>query len=104
MSEQDLPQPVLTGEGDKEVPAVLAAVEERLAKSNSPQEIILWTQVSGEIQRQGESLKRQEHRRNLERKRVRFKMSLAIGAVVIGTGLVASFSGVGLFVLGSGLY
>lgn len=104
MPEQEPAEPISAPEGQRGLP-VLPAVEERLVKANSPQEIILWTQVRGEIIRQDNILKNQEHRQYLERIQVRFKMVLSIIAVLTGAGLiVGGFPYAGLFVLGAGLY
>jgi len=102
--EQEPPESIQIPTGQRDLP-VLAAVEERLVKANSPQEILLWTQVRGEIQRQDDLLKEQEHRRKLERIQIIFKMGLSMVAVVTGAGLaVGGFQYAGLFVLGAGLY
>jgi hypothetical protein len=84
---------------------ILPQIERRLVEADSPQEILLWTQVRGEILRQDDLLKDQEHRRKLERIQVLFKMGLSIVAVMTGTTLVVGgFPYAGLFVLGAGLY
>ena len=89
--------------GQRDLP-LLPAVEDRLVKASSPQEILLWTQVRGEIHRQDNFLKEQDHRRKLERMQVLFKMGLSIVAVVRGAGLVVGgFPYAGLFVPGAGL-
>lgn len=104
MPEQEPAEPILVPGDQRGLPG-LRAIEERLVKANSPEEILLWTQVRGEIQQQDNILKEQEHRRHLERIQVRFKMGLSIGAVAMGTGLVmGGFAYAGLFVLGAGLY
>ena len=104
MPEQEPAEPVQVPGVQKGLP-VLAAVEERLVNANSPQDVILWTQVRGEILRQDNILKDQEHRRRLERIQVQFKMGLSIATVLAGAGLVVGgFQGAGLFVLGAGLY
>ena len=83
----------------------MTQIERRLVEANSPQEILLWTQVRGEILRQNDILKEQEHQRKLEGLQVIFKMGLFIVAVITGTTLVVSgFPYAGLFVLGTGLY
>ena len=89
--------------GQQDVP-VLTQIERRLVEANSAQEILLWTQVRGEILHQDDILKGQEHQRKLERLHVIFKMGLSIVAVIPGTTLVGSgFPYAGLFVLGTGL-
>ena len=104
MPEQEPPEPIQVPTGQRDLP-LLPAVEERLVKAGSPQEILLWTQVRGEIQRQDDFLKEQEHRRTLERIQVLFKMGLSMVAVVTGAGLVIEgFPYAGLFFLGAGLY
>ena len=61
MPEQEPPEPIQVPTGQRDLP-LLPAVEERLVKAGSPQEILLWTQVRGEIQRQDDFRKEQEHR------------------------------------------
>jgi hypothetical protein len=85
-------------EPESELP--VRAIEERLARANTPEEAIFWTQVRGELLRQNTLEKEQEHRRRLERLQVQFKMGFSIGAVLGGIGLTAlGFSYVGLFLL-----
>ncbi len=82
----------------------LLQVETRLAKANSAQDAILWTQMRGEIIRQNETRKDGEHRRFLEKTQVLYDIGLSIGALAIGTILVAKgFAYAGLLVLGAGL-
>jgi hypothetical protein len=68
--------------------SALSIVEERLAKANSPQEIILMTQIRGEIMRQNEAAKDQNHRRWIEKIGLQFKIGFSICAFGVGTGLV----------------
>jgi len=98
------PEPITVPEGQRGFP-FLSQIEKRVVEANSAQEILLWTQVRGEIQRQDNFLIEQEHRRTLEKRQLLFKIGLSIGAVMVGTSLVVGgFSYVGLFVLGAGLY
>jgi hypothetical protein len=83
----------------------LARIEERLLNANSSQEVILWTQVRGEIIRQNEIVKDGEQRRFLKKVQVARRIGLSVGALTIGTVLVTSgLTAPGLFVLGAGLY
>lgn len=45
---------------------VLDAVAERLAASESPQDVVLWTQVRGEILRQNEEAENRRHQRQMK--------------------------------------
>lgn len=97
---------------DKET--TLERIEERLAKATSPEEIVLWTRIRGEIIRQNEiinegkhrrslQIKNNQHQRSLEKIQVIRKTVLAGGAVTIGIGLIISgFTVSGIFVLGVG--
>lgn len=81
----------------------LSQIEARLAESASAQDAILWTQVRGEIIRQDETRKDGDHRRSLEKTQLLYDISRSIGALVIGTILVANgFGYAGLFILGVG--
>lgn len=99
------PLNTIPGQVSQQDVPVLTQIERRLVEANSHQEILLWTQVRGEILRQDDILKGQEHQRKLERLQVLFKMGLSIVAVITGTTLVVNgFPYAGLFVLGAGLY
>jgi hypothetical protein len=99
------PLNTIPGQVSQQDVPVLTQIERRLVEANSPQEILLWTQVRGEILRQDDILKGQEHQRKLERLQVLFKMGLSIVAVITGTTLVVNgFPYAGLFILGAGLY
>ena len=99
------PPKTTSGQVSQQYVPVLTQIERRSVEANSPQEILLWTQVRGEILRQDDILKGQEHQRKVERLQVIFKMGLSIVAIITGTTLVVSeFPYAGLFVLGAGLY
>lgn len=84
---------------------VLNAVGERLVKADSPQEIILWTQVRGEILRQNEEREEKKHQRQLERIQFYSKLFLSIVAIVVGILLLSwGYTVAGLFSLGAGLF
>ena len=84
---------------------VLDAVAERLAASESPQDVVLWTQVRGEILRQNEELENRRHQRQMERAQLYGKISLSIVAIVVGVLLLQlGYATAGYFALGAGLF
>lgn len=83
----------------------LSRVEERLAKATTPEEVVLWTRIRGEIVRQNEIIKNGEQRRFLEKIQIVRKLGLSVGALTIGTVLISSgLIYPGLLILGAGLY
>jgi hypothetical protein len=84
---------------------ILAKVEERLATANTPEEIVLWTQIRGEIIRQDELRKDAEQKRTIETIEVVSQKGLTAAALGIGVGLIIiGIPEIGLLVLGAGLY
>jgi hypothetical protein len=83
----------------------LKAIDERLAGSESPQDIILWTQVRGEILRQNEEVESRRHQRHLERLELYSKMLLSLVAISVGVLLSKlGYVTAGFFALGAGLF
>jgi len=80
-------------------------LDERLAASTDLRELVVLTQLRGELIRQEEARADGEHRRYLERLQLYYK--LAAAPIAFGTGIVfVAFTplvGVGLFLLGAGL-
>jgi hypothetical protein len=85
--------------------APLEGIEERLAKANSSDEILIWTKVRGEIIRQNEFIKDGQHQRFLTRFSLIRRTALSVGAITIGVGLIiGGFSGLGVLILGATFY
>lgn len=84
---------------------VLDGVGQRLVNSTSTQEIVLWTQVRGEILRQNQEAERPKHERMMERQQLYGKLVLSVVAISVGIALiVGGFPTAGLFTLGAGLF
>ena len=80
----------------------LKAIEDRLAGSESAQEIVLWTQVRGEILRQNNEV---ESQRQLEKLQLFGKITLSLVAILAGIFLLKlGYATSGLFALGAGLF
>ena len=85
--------------------SIFSLIEERLTRADNPQDIVLWTQVRGEIIRQDEDAKNQEHQRSSEKRQVRYKMVFSVSAFVVGIGmLIGGLTYPGLFISGAGLF
>lgn len=85
--------------------APLERIEERLANANSPDEILLWTKVRGEIIRQNEFIKDGQYQRFLRRFSLIRKTALSVIAITIGIGLIIGGSSVlGASILGVVFY
>jgi hypothetical protein len=85
--------------------AVLDAVAERLAASESPQDVVLWTQVRGEILRQNEEAENRRHQRQMEKIQLYGKISLSIVALGVGILLLKfGYTTAGYFALGAGMF
>lgn len=98
------PEFQLPSEPSPDDATTLSQIEARLAKADSAQDAILWTQVRGEIIQQDKTRKDGEHRRFLEKTQVLYDIGLSISALAIGTILVAKgFAYAGLLILGAGL-
>lgn len=84
---------------------VLSGIGQRLVTAETPQEIVLWTQVRGEILKQQEEAEDRKHRRSMEKTQLYGKLILSIVAMVIGLGLISiGYPYAGLFALGAGLF
>ena len=85
--------------------SVLSSIEERLIQAdNSQEDIVLWTQVRGEIIRQDEESRNQEHRRSSEKGQVRYKMGFSVIAFAVGICMLISGLELGVFISGAGLF
>lgn len=85
--------------------SVQAAVEQRLAKAESPQDIVLWTGVRQEILRQNEDREDRRHRRQMRAIQLKYKMGFSVAAFLAGIVLISvGFPYPGLFISGAGLY
>jgi hypothetical protein len=83
----------------------LAKIEERLVEATSSEEIVLWTQIRGEVIRQNEIIKDNKHQRSLDKIQIIRKTSLSGIAVTIGSGLIISGStGLGMLLLAVAFY
>lgn len=84
---------------------ILDSVAERLAQASSPRDVVLWTQVRGELLRQNEEVEDRKQQRQLERIQLYGKLLLSMIAIVVGVLLLKWGYGVaGLFSLGVGLF
>jgi hypothetical protein len=85
--------------------ATTQLVDARLARAQLAEEIVLWTQVRGEIIRQDEEVADRRHKRWMTKAGLVGKGALSIVGVVAGVALLATSHLVGgLFALGAGLY
>lgn len=85
--------------------APLERIEERLANANSPDEILLWTKIRGEIIRQNEFIKDGQYQRFLRRFSLIRKTAFSVIAITIGIGLIiGGSSGLGASILGVVFY
>jgi hypothetical protein len=80
-------------------------IDERLASSTDLRELVVLTQIRGELVRQEEARADGEHRRSLERLQLYYKLIAAPVAFGTGVAFVAltPLVGVGLFLIGAGL-
>lgn len=80
-------------------------MEERLVNAQSPAEIVLWTQIRGEILRQDEEVREGAHRRGVTTVSVALRAVLSLLAVAGGGYLfLHGYTYPGLFFAGAGLY
>ena len=83
----------------------LSQVEERIAKANSPQEALFWTQIRGEIIQQNETIKEGKHKRLIQNVQIWQRIGVSVAALTIGLVLFSNGSTeAGLLVLGVFLY
>ena len=81
------------------------SVDKRLANAKTPAEVVLWTQVRGEVLRQDEDAADRHQRRWMERASLYATVGLSLVGVSAGVALLATQHLLaGLFALGAGLY
>ena len=98
-------EPTALTQHESDEVSILLSIERRLTQAENPQDIVLWTQVRGEIIRQDEDAKNQEHQRSSEKRQVRYKMVFSVSAFVVGIGmLIGGLTYPGLFISGAGLF
>ena len=98
-------EPTTLTQRESDEVSVLSSIEKRLIEADNPQDIVLWTQVRGEIIRQNEGAKNQEHQRSSEKRQVWYKMVFSVSAFVVGIGmLIGGLTYLGLFISGAGLF
>lgn len=84
---------------------ILGSVAERLAQALSPRDIVLWTQVRGEVLRQDEEAEDRRQQRQLERIQLYGKLLLSVVAIAVGVLLLKwDYAVAGLFSLGVGFF
>lgn len=99
MTDQGELAPVQAPKGELQV------VSDRLSRAQNAQEIVLWTQVRGEILRQNDSVEERRHRRWMRKCSVLLKPILSSVGILTGAGLVFGDHMLpGLFALGAGFY
>jgi hypothetical protein len=83
----------------------LDVVARRLDRAESAQEVLLWTQVRGEMLRQNDESEDRKHRRWLQKASLLTRVALSSVGVLAGGGLVLAGHDIsGLFALGAGLF
>lgn len=83
----------------------LRATEYRLTTATDPRDVVLWTQVRGELLQQDQGAKEAERRRASANFQEKCHVAFAAGTVVLGAALaVAGFTAAGFFILGAGLF
>ncbi|AFY88231.1 MULTISPECIES: hypothetical protein [Chroococcidiopsis] len=86
-------------------PTALSQVEQRIAKANSPQEALFWTQIRGEIIKQNEVIKEGKQGRFIQNIQIWRRIGVSVAALTIGLVLFINGSTeAGLLVLGAFLY
>lgn len=85
-------------------PSVVSSIEERLIQADNPDNIILWTQVRGEVKRQDEETKNQEHQRFSEKVQLWCKIVFSAIAFFTGIGMLIGGLKLGVFISGAGLF
>ncbi len=82
----------------------LQSIDEKLARVNDQRDLVLLTQVRGEIIRQDNSHEDEGQKRSLQKIQLYYKFAIAPVSIATGVGLlVGGFSTAGLFVMGAGL-
>src|SRR5690242_693172 len=86
-------------------PTALQLVHERIAKANDLNEVILLTQIRGEILRQDRAEDTARHRRRIETLRTWASYAFSLLTVALGVVLsVFGFTLIGAFIIGAGLF
>jgi len=62
----------------------LSQVEKRIAKANSPQEALFWTQIRGEIVKQNEIIQAGDRRRFIQQIEIWRRIGVSVAALTIG--------------------
>jgi hypothetical protein len=76
--------PNLSQKNPRNLTQTISFVEERLAKSDSPNEALDWARVREVILRQNEEVKEENHRRFLEKSQFIYKIAFSGVAFVVG--------------------
>lgn len=76
--------PNLSHQKPRNSPQTISLVEERLAKSDSPNEALDWARVREVILRQNEEVKEENHRRFLETSRLIYGLAFSGVAFLVG--------------------
>jgi hypothetical protein len=89
--------------------AIIPAIDKRLIEAQESADIILWTRVKKEVDRQIGRREEEQHRRRLEKTITRFKMAMTVGAFLTGVAFLVPSFGIsmtypGLFMIGTALY
>ena len=102
---QVTPRDQTTSMADRARTSAPQLIDERLASSTDLRELVVLTQIRGELVRQEEAQSDGEHRRSLERLQLYYKLIAAPVAFGTGVAFVAltPLVGVGLFLIGAGL-
>jgi len=83
----------------------LGPFEQRLAQAEDPSEIVLWTQIRGELMRQNEEALDRQATRRRQAEIVRFEFAQTLLAVAVGVFLVQEGAWLlGMLCLGVGFY
>jgi hypothetical protein len=84
--------------------ASVERIDDRLVKA-APEDVVLWTQVRGEVVKQEEYRSQQAHRRSIEKTELYAKVGLSIGASGVGVFLIGTAHlAPGMLALGAGLF
>jgi hypothetical protein len=109
MSENIHPEP--TTPPQRNISSLQSIIEERLAQAQTSEEISLWISERERILKQDNFLKDEDHRRNLEKRQIVFRMVMSFSAIPVGVALLYQLSPFypgtsvpGLFILGLAFY
>ena len=80
----------------------ISKIEERIAKANSLQEALFWTQIRGEIVKQNEIIKEGRQKRLIQNVQIWRRICVSVAALTIGLVLFSNGSTeAGLLILGA---